>query len=106
MPAQIFGSKRKNCQNQSFENGIVKRLDGGEVEFNILEKIACGRLKKYPDDDDYNENHYEMEDEKESDFVTSVLNEKAKLSSDSAFINCKFLQTTSNLLARLFSKAC
>ena len=46
-----------------------------------------------------------MEDEKESDdFATSVLNKRAKLSSDSAFTNCKLLQPTSNLFEMFFSK--
>ena len=87
-------------KSKHFENGIIKILEGRENEMKMTEKVQCGRLKKAEDDDsDFGT------EENEDDFASAVLRKRRKRCGDSIYMNCQFLQPTSNLTERFFSMA-
>ena len=87
-------------KSKHFENGIIKILEGRENEMKMTEKVQCGRLKKVEDDDSDS-----VTEENGDDFASAVLQKWRKRCGDSIYMNCQFLQPTSNLIERFFRVA-
>ena len=66
----------------------------------MTEKVQCGRLKIVEDDDSDS-----VAEENEDDFASAVLQKRRKRGRDSIYMNCQFLQPTSDLIERFFSMA-
>jgi len=87
-------------KDPDFENGIVKIIEKNFGSLNSNERLACQKL----------ESPFEIEVEsaivESADFATQVLkNKRARIENSSGYINCDFLEPTSNRLERLFSSA-
>ena len=79
---------------------LLKILEGRENEMKMTEKVQRGRLKKVEDDDSDS-----VTEENEDDFASAVLQKRRKRCGESIYMNCQFLQPTSNLIERFFSMA-
>ena len=79
------------------EIGVMKTLEAPEIKTRITRIVPCERLKTVIDD-----NSDSVTEENEHLFATTILQKRRKKRADSFYMNCQFLQPTSNLIELFF----
>ena len=84
--------------SKTFESALVKILDNREHELFLNEKESVNKLLKQSEITPVSIVH-------DLDFASKLLKKRKleKMSSDSRYVNCKFLVPTSNIAERYFS---